>query len=37
MLAGATDFSATADDILTLMLCEVGGTQAWREISRSVN
>lgn len=34
MLAGATDFSATADDILTLMLCEVGGTQDWREKSR---
>lgn len=37
MLAGAADFSATADDILTLELCEVGGTQAWREVSRSVN
>lgn len=37
LLAGAADFSATADDVLTLMLCEVGGTQAWREVSRSVN
>jgi hypothetical protein len=36
-LAGAADFSATADDVLVLMLSEVGGTQAWREVSRSVN
>ena len=37
LLAGAADFSATANDILTLQLGEIGGTQAWREISRSVN
>jgi hypothetical protein len=37
LLAGASDFSATAGDVLTLVLSEVGGTQAWREISRSVN
>ena len=37
LLAGGADFAATADDLLTLVLCEVGGTQAWREKSRSVN
>lgn len=37
LLAGAADFVASADDVLTLMLCEIGGTQAWREVSRSVN
>jgi hypothetical protein len=36
-LAGGVDFSATADDILTLELCTIGGTVAWREVSRSVN
>ena len=35
-LAGAADFVATAGDTLTLVLCEIGGTQAWREISRAV-
>lgn len=35
-LAGAVDFVATAGDTLTLCLCEIGGTQAWREISRAV-
>lgn len=37
LLSGAADFSATADDVLTLVLSEVGGTQAWREVSRSAN
>lgn len=36
-LAGATDFVASANDTLTLLLCEVGGVQEWREVSRSVN
>ncbi len=36
LLAGATDFVASAGDTLTLMLCEIGGIQAWREISRAV-
>jgi len=35
-LAGAVDFVATAGDTLTLMLSEIGGTQAWREVSRAV-
>jgi hypothetical protein len=37
LLAGGADFSATANDSLTLVLSEIGGTQAWREISRSAN
>ena len=37
LLAGGADFSATADDVLTLVLSTSGGTQAWREVSRSVN
>ena len=37
LLAGAADFVASSNDVLTLMLCEVGGTQAWREVCRSVN
>jgi hypothetical protein len=36
LLAGAVDFVATAGDTLTLVLSEIGGTQAWREISRAV-
>jgi len=36
-LAGNVNFSATADDAITLMLSEIGGTQRWREVSRSVN
>lgn len=36
-LAGNANFSATADDAVTLVLCEIGGTQRWREKSRSVN
>ena len=35
-LAGAADFVASAGDTLTLVLSEIGGTQAWREISRAV-
>lgn len=34
-LAGAADFAATAGDTLTLMLSEIGGTQAWREVARA--
>jgi len=37
LLLGAGDFSSTSNDSLTLVLSEVGGTQAWREVSRSVN
>lgn len=37
LLAGSVDFAATADDTLTLVLSEMGGTQAWREQSRSAN
>ena len=37
LLAGAVDFVASADDVLTLMLGEIGGVQAWREKCRSVN
>jgi hypothetical protein len=36
-LAGNANFSASADDVLTLVLTEIGGTQRWREKSRSVN
>ena len=35
-LAGAVDFVASAGDVLTLVLSEIGGTQAWRERSRAV-
>lgn len=36
LLAGAANFSATANDTLTLMLCETtAGGQAWREIARA--
>ncbi len=34
-LAGAANFSATANDTLTLVLSTVNGTQAWREIGRA--
>jgi hypothetical protein len=37
LLAGGANFSATANDILTLMLCEIGSVQNWVEVSRSVN
>jgi hypothetical protein len=36
LLAGAADFVASAGDTLTLLLCEIDGTQAWREVSRAV-
>ena len=36
LLAGAADFVASAGDTLTLLLCEIGGAQAWREIGRAV-
>lgn len=36
LLAGAADFVASANDTLTLVLCTVGGTQTWKEISRAV-
>lgn len=35
LLADSLDFAATAGDNLTLLLSEIGGTQAWREISRT--
>lgn len=35
-LAGAADFVASAGDTLTLVLSEIGGTQAWREVARAV-
>ena len=37
LLAGGANFSATANDCLTLMLCEIGSVQNWVEVSRSVN
>lgn len=36
-LAGNTNFVASAGATLTLRLLEIGGTQRWREIARSVN
>lgn len=36
LLAGAADFASTAGDTLTLVLSEIGGTQAWREVARAV-
>lgn len=36
LLAGAMDFVAAAGDTLTLILGDVGGTQAWREVSRTL-
>lgn len=36
LLAGSVDFSATAGDTLSLVLSEIGGVQAWREVSRAV-
>lgn len=35
LLDGAADFQATVGDTLTLILCSIGGVQAWREISRT--
>lgn len=37
LLAGAADFSASANDVLKLILSTVGGVVAWRETGRSVN
>ena len=36
-LAGGANFTGSADDAITLILCEIGGTQRWREKCRSVN
>ncbi len=36
LLAGSADLAATSGDTLSLVLSEIGGTQAWREISRTV-
>ncbi len=36
LLSGAGDFSASAGDTLTLILSEIGGSQAWREVARTV-
>lgn len=36
LLAAAGDFVASSGDVLSLMLCEIGGTQAWREVGRTV-
>lgn len=35
-LSGAADFGATANDTLTLRLMEIGGTQGWYEVARTV-
>lgn len=37
LLNGGVDFVASSNDVLTLMLGEIGGVVAWREVSRSVN
>jgi len=38
LLAGASDFSCTAEDVITLALTSTTATgQAWREVSRSAN
>lgn len=36
-LAGNANFTGSADDLITLVLCEMGGVQRWREKCRSVN
>lgn len=36
-LAGNVNFTGTADDVITLVLSEIGGVQRWREVSRAVN
>lgn len=36
-LAGNANFTGSADDTITLILGEIGGTQRWREKCRSVN
>lgn len=35
--AGNADFVGSADDVITFILSEMGGTQRWREKNRSVN
>lgn len=35
LLSSGADFGATAGDTLTLLLSEIGGTQAWRELART--
>lgn len=36
-LAGNINFTGSAGATITLLLSEIGGTQRWREVSRSVN
>jgi len=36
-LAGNANFTGSADDSVTLVLSEIGGTQRWREKCRSIN
>lgn len=36
-LSGNTNFTGSADDAVILQLCEIGGTQRWRQIGGSVN
>lgn len=36
-LEGNTNFVGSADDIIKLTLCEMGGTQRWRQSGKSVN
>lgn len=36
-LAGGVNFNATADDVITLILSDIGGNLYWREVSRSIN
>jgi len=36
-LAGNANFTGSADDTITLILSEIGGTQRWREKCRSIN
>lgn len=36
-LAGNTNFTGSAEATITLILCEIGGVQRWREKCRSVN
>ena len=36
-LNGNANLVASADDVIKLVLCEIGGTQRWRESGRSIN
>ena len=36
-LSGNTNFTGSADDLIRLVLCEIGSVQRWREVSRSIN